>query len=57
MAKRIIYLGVIVTLGVIICYALRAKGDASASMSVFKILEFKLDAKEKSAIPSKDPHQ
>lgn len=31
----------------VIAYALWRKGDVSASMSLWKILEFKLDAKEK----------
>ena len=37
----------------VVIYALWRKGDVSASMSFGKILEFKLDAKEKSAADPK----
>ena len=37
----------LVIVAVILWYALSSKGDVSASMSIFKILEFKLEAKEK----------
>src|SRR6202140_5743920 len=39
-------MGFVAIVAMIIFYALRRKGDVSASMSVLKILEFKLDAKD-----------
>jgi len=40
-------LALVVIAVAVIAYALWHKGDVSASMSLCKILEFKLDAKEK----------
>jgi hypothetical protein len=39
----------------VIAYALGRKGDVSASMSICRILEFKLDAKEKRKPDSQVP--
>jgi hypothetical protein len=47
---------VIVTVAVIV-YALWGKGDVTASMSIGKILDFKLDAKEKRGPSSESPHK
>jgi hypothetical protein len=47
--------GVVILTAAIIFYALRGKGDVSASMSLWRLLEFKLDAKEKRSPSSKDP--
>jgi hypothetical protein len=41
----------------ILVYALREKGDVSASMSIGNILDFKLDAKEKRGKSSEAPRQ
>jgi hypothetical protein len=50
------WMGLVVRVAVIIFYALRRKGDEPASMSLLKILEFKLDAKEKTTPSSNDTH-
>jgi hypothetical protein len=48
----IIGCGGVVMVAAVIVYALRGKGDVTASMSLWRILEFKLDAKEKREPPS-----
>ena len=56
--KEMVILGGIVLLAAgLIFYALRRKGDVSASMSIGRILAFKLDAKEKRVRSSKDPRE
>jgi hypothetical protein len=50
-------LGIAVLFAAIVLFTLWRKDDVSVSMSVSKILEFKLDAKEKSAATSKDAQQ
>jgi hypothetical protein len=44
----------LVLVTVILIYALREKGAVSTSLSILKILEFKLDVKEKRAPPSEE---
>jgi hypothetical protein len=50
-----IIVGVVVTVAVITFYALGRKGDVSASMSLLRIFEFKLDTKERRAPSSDEP--
>ena len=50
------WMGLVVVVAVKLFYALRRKGDVAASMSLLKILEFKLDAKEKRTPSSNDTH-
>jgi hypothetical protein len=53
---RTIIICVVLVLAVLV-YALREKGDVSTSMSIWRILEFKLDAKEKRGKSSETPRQ
>jgi hypothetical protein len=46
-ANTVWWIVIVAVIASVILYALVRKGDVSASMSLGKLLEFKLDAKEK----------
>jgi hypothetical protein len=50
-----IVVGLAVVVAILIFYALRRKGDVLASMSLWRILEFKLDAKERRGPSADEP--
>ena len=49
--------GIVLMAACIILYALYQKGDVSASMSLWKIVDLKIDAKEKRPLSSMDPRE